>query len=155
MTDGSGISCEIALIWMPLDLNYEKSTLVQVMAWSRQTTSHYLSQCWPRSLLPYGVTRPQRVNGIWDWLAGLGSNTFYQIQIQIQIQKFGFFKYKYKYKYFAQVWFKYKYKYIDSNTNTNTNTFNQIYLPKTVRIQKGQFYKSQDICSWSVFPPNV
>ena len=62
---------------------------------------------------------------------GLGSNTFYQIQIQIQ--KFGFFKYKYKYKYFTQVWFKYKYKYIDSNTNTNT--FNQIYLPKTVRIQ--------------------
>ena len=48
-------------------------------------------------------------------------------------KKKGFFKYKYK--YFAQVWFKYKYKYIDSNTNTNTNTFNQIYLPKTVRNQ--------------------
>ena len=70
-------------------------------------------------------------------LAGLGSNTFYQIQIQIQIQKFGFFKYKYKYKYFLQPWFKYKYKYkyIHSNTNTNTNTFNQIYLPKLFRIQ--------------------
>ena len=63
--------------------------------------------------------------------AGLGSNTFYQIQIQIQ--KFGFFKYKYK--YFAQVWFKYKYKYKYIDSNTNTNTFNQIYLPKTVRIQ--------------------
>ena len=69
--------------------------------------------------------------------SGLGSNTFYQIQIQIQIQKFRFFKYKYK--YFLQLWFKYKYKYkyIDSNTNTNTNTFNQIYLPKLVRIQIG------------------
>ena len=31
-------------------------TLVQVMAWCRQATSHYLSQCWQRSLLPYDVT---------------------------------------------------------------------------------------------------
>ena len=86
------------------------------------------------------------------WWAGLGSNTFYQIQIQIQIQKFGFFKYKYKYKYFAQLCFKYKYKYIDSNTNTDTNTFNQIYLPKLFGSKIGQFFKSQNICSWSVFP---
>ena len=42
-------------------LNKDKSTLVQVMAWCRQATSHYLSQCWPRSLSPYGVTRPQWV----------------------------------------------------------------------------------------------
>ena len=28
-------------------------TLVQVMAWCCQATSHYLSQCWPRSMLPY------------------------------------------------------------------------------------------------------
>ena len=32
------------------------------MAWCCQATSHYLSQCWPRSLSPYGITRPQRVN---------------------------------------------------------------------------------------------
>ena len=38
-----------------------QSTLVQVMAWCRQATSHYLSQCWLRSLMPYGVTRPQWV----------------------------------------------------------------------------------------------
>ena len=31
------------------------------MAWCRQATSHYLSQCWPRSRSPYGVTRPQWV----------------------------------------------------------------------------------------------
>ena len=24
-------------------------------------TSHYLSQCWPRSMLPYGITKPQYV----------------------------------------------------------------------------------------------
>ena len=45
-----------------LDFADDQSTLVQVMAWCRQATSHYLSQCWPRSLLPYGVTRPQWVN---------------------------------------------------------------------------------------------
>ena len=28
----------------------KKSTLDQVMAWCRQATSHYLIQCWPRSL---------------------------------------------------------------------------------------------------------
>ena len=57
--DGWGISCEIALIWTSLDFTDDQSTLVQVMAWCCQATSHYLSQCWPRSLSPYGVTRPQ------------------------------------------------------------------------------------------------
>ena len=51
-----------ALRWMPWHLTDEKSTLVQVMAWYRQATSHYLSQCWPISMSPYGVARPQRVN---------------------------------------------------------------------------------------------
>ena len=32
------------------------------MAWCRQATSHYLNHCWPRSLSPYGATRPQWVN---------------------------------------------------------------------------------------------
>ena len=48
--DGWGISVEIALIWMSLDFTDDQSTLVQVMAWCRQATSHYLSHCWPRSL---------------------------------------------------------------------------------------------------------
>ena len=90
------------------------------------------------------------INNIPALVPGLGSNTFYQIQIQIQIQKFGFFKYKYKYKYFVQHWFKYKYKYKYIDSNTNTNTFNQIYLPKLFRSKIGQFYESQDICSWPV-----
>ena len=62
VTDGWGISCEINLIWMSLSITDDQSILVQVMAWCRQATSHYLSQCWPRSLSPYGVTRPQWVN---------------------------------------------------------------------------------------------
>ena len=59
---GWGISYEIALRWMPEDLTDDKSTLVQVMAWCRQAPSHYLSQCWPRSISPNGVTRPQWIN---------------------------------------------------------------------------------------------
>ena len=47
-----------ALRWMPQDLTDDKSTLVQVMAWCRQATSHYLSQCWLSSLSPDGVARP-------------------------------------------------------------------------------------------------
>ena len=61
VTDGWGISCKIALRWMPLHLTDHKSTLVQVMAWCRQATSHYLSQSWPSSMSSYGVTRPQWV----------------------------------------------------------------------------------------------
>ena len=53
---------EIALTWKLQDLTDDKSTLVQVMARCRQATSHYLSQCWPSSLSPYGITRPQWVN---------------------------------------------------------------------------------------------
>ena len=47
------------LWWMPLGLTDDKSALVQVMAWCRQATSHYLNQGWPRSPTPYSVTRPQ------------------------------------------------------------------------------------------------
>ena len=32
------------------------------MAWCRQTTSHYLGQCWTGSLSSYGVTRSQWIN---------------------------------------------------------------------------------------------
>ena len=39
-----------------------KSTLVKVMAWCHKATSHYLNQCWPRSLMPYGITIPQWID---------------------------------------------------------------------------------------------
>ena len=104
------------------------STLVQVMAWCLKTPSHYLSQGW-------GQIR--------------------------------FIKYKYKYKYKnldfsntntnTNIFLKF-----DSNTNTNTLIQIQIQIRSTKYIcrklfgsKTGQFYKSQDICSWSVFPPNV
>ena len=79
-----------------------------------------------------------------------------------------FIKYKYKYKYKnldfsntntctnTNIFFNF-----DSNTNTNTNTSIQIqiqirstkYICRNCSGSKiGQFYKSQDICSWPVFP---
>ena len=67
MIDILSISLEITIRWMPQHLTEHKSTLVQVMAWCRQAPSHYLSQCWPRSLSPYDVTRPQWVNKIHVW----------------------------------------------------------------------------------------
>ena len=36
------------------------------MTWCHQVTSHYLNQCWPRSMIPYGITRPQWVNALSD-----------------------------------------------------------------------------------------
>ena len=60
----SVISCETALRLMLLDLTDNRSTSVQVMAWCHQATSHYLSQCWPRSMSSYGITRSQWVNSL-------------------------------------------------------------------------------------------
>ena len=40
--------------WMSLDLTDDNSTLV--------APNHYLSQCWPRSVSQYNITRPQWVN---------------------------------------------------------------------------------------------
>ena len=50
---------------MPNDTFDDKSALVQVMAWCHQARSHYLTQCWPSSMMPFGVTRPQWVNSLW------------------------------------------------------------------------------------------
>ena len=50
-------SYEIALRWIFVD----KPTLVQVMAWCWQASSHYLNQFWPTSISPYGFTRSQWV----------------------------------------------------------------------------------------------
>ena len=57
------VQLNITLEWIPEDLVDVKSTLVQVMAWCCQATSHYLNQCWPRSSNPYGITRPQWGDG--------------------------------------------------------------------------------------------
>ena len=57
-TDGQCISCDIAFVWLWLKLTDHWSVLVQVMAWCRQTTSHYWANVDPE---PYCVTRPQWV----------------------------------------------------------------------------------------------
>ena len=62
-------SCQIALRWIPQSSIDIMSTLVQVMAWCCQATSHFLGQCWPSSMLPYGNTRPQ-------WVESSPSNLF-------------------------------------------------------------------------------
>ena len=62
MIDGWGIDCEIAQIRISLEFTDDQSTSVQVMAWCCWATSYCLIQCWPRSLSPYGVTRPEWVN---------------------------------------------------------------------------------------------
>ena len=40
------------------------SQLFPLMALCRQATSRYLSQCWPNSMSPHVVTRPQWVNSL-------------------------------------------------------------------------------------------
>ena len=50
--------------WMTKNILHDKSTLVQVMAWYCQATSHHQNQCWPRYMSPYGVTGPQWAHDI-------------------------------------------------------------------------------------------
>ena len=65
--DGWGISCAIAIRWLPLDLTDDKLTLVHIMACCHQATSHYLSQCWLRFMPPYGIIRSQWVKCVCVW----------------------------------------------------------------------------------------
>ena len=75
-----------ALRWMPRDLTDDKSTLVQVMAWCHQATSHYLSQCWPSFMSPYGVIRPQWVNSLAPQsYERKSTNVFFKLALQIDI----------------------------------------------------------------------
>ena len=77
--DGGSLSCEhqahyfnsLAPRGFDYSLKLVNFKLISMMnIWSifcevairRQATSHYLNQCWPRSLSPYDVTRPQWVN---------------------------------------------------------------------------------------------
>ena len=52
-------NCPQRLRRIPMDLAHDKSTLVQIMAWCHQATSHYLNQYWPSSMMLYGIIRPQ------------------------------------------------------------------------------------------------
>ena len=59
MIGGWGISSEIVLRWMSLNLADGESTLVQVRAWSCQTASQHLNQCWWSS--HYAIWRLERI----------------------------------------------------------------------------------------------
>ena len=50
------------------------------MAWCRQATSHYLGQCWPRSMSSYDVTRPHCVDQ-----ASVETGIFRQDYVKIMI----------------------------------------------------------------------
>ena len=76
------IYCDIALRGMSQDLNDGQSTLVLVMAWCRQAASHYQNQCWPSSLMPYGMTKPQRINPCWAKFV-LGNIKYYKFAFSI------------------------------------------------------------------------
>ena len=114
LIDGWVISCELALKWKSLDLTDDKSTLVQVMAWCHQATSHYLSQCWPRSLSPYGVTRPQWVKTITYGNIHLAQNLFRLWQHQaftlanvdyLLVSLLAFTRRQFYLKYLSLIWF--------------------------------------------------
>ena len=53
---------EILLRQMPQNLLIGTLTLIQLMAWCRKVISHDVSQCWLRSMSPYGFTRLQCLN---------------------------------------------------------------------------------------------
>ena len=69
-----GISDAIAFRWVVEDTADEKSTLVKVMAWYRQATSHYLNQIWLRTVTPYGVTRAPWANTFKSYKANIWYN---------------------------------------------------------------------------------
>ena len=54
----------------------DKSTLVQVMAWCRHATSHYLSKYWSPSMSPYGAARTSELDkakGYLYWYSNMAS----------------------------------------------------------------------------------
>ena len=58
----SNILMQISLKCIPEGSIGNMLALVQTMCGAKQVTSHYPNQCWPSSVMPYDVTRPQWVN---------------------------------------------------------------------------------------------
>ena len=74
--------------------------LVQVMAWCRQATSHYLSQRWSRTGSPYGVTRPQWLN----YGNGVGAKPSQLMMTYCQLYSYKQASMKFGYKYIFFQW---------------------------------------------------
>ena len=61
-------SCWIAFSWMWHYIFGDRWRVANEIAWCHQATSHYLSQCIPRSLSPYDVIRPpNQLTEVWEW----------------------------------------------------------------------------------------
>ena len=63
------ISCEMALRWM--NVTRRLQILVSVGSDNglvQMATSHYLNRCWPSTMMPYCITRPQGVKLKEVWL---------------------------------------------------------------------------------------
>ena len=69
---------DIALRCMPQNFVDDNSTLVQIMSCCLMAPSHYLSQCWLRSMWLYGVTGPQ-------WIVRTAISSFVMILINISM----------------------------------------------------------------------
>ena len=50
---------------MVQDTTDNKSTLVPVLAWCHWSPSHYLNQCWPSFMMPYGIIWSQCLKDDW------------------------------------------------------------------------------------------
>ena len=70
------LAVKIALGWMPQQITIERSTLVQVMDCCLMVSSHYLIQCWPRSM-------GHHMNKIANILHKTSSNAFSWMKIII------------------------------------------------------------------------
>ena len=57
---------EIRLRAMPQNPLDEKPNAVHILAWWSQVSSHYIRQCWPSVMSPYGVYRPGRYRWV-NW----------------------------------------------------------------------------------------
>ena len=57
------------------DITHDKTTLSQVLAWHHYAASHSFNLCWPTTVSPYGIHRPQWVkkNYIWSTIYFLKS----------------------------------------------------------------------------------
>ena len=87
--------------WMPWELTKDKSTLVQVMAWCLQATSHYLSQCWPSSMSPYASPGHNVLTHLgWNKMAAISQMTF---PIAFSLMKMHEFRLKFHWSLFLIV----------------------------------------------------
>ena len=57
---------------LPLNKCRKTSLMIQLIAFCRQKTNHYLNQGWPISMTRHGVTRPQNNSPVSQWYSPSG-----------------------------------------------------------------------------------